>query len=49
VANNTASLDGGGIYNLGSLSVGTSNFSGNSPNALANFGSFTDLGGNTGI
>jgi predicted outer membrane repeat protein len=49
VSNNTATGDGGGIYNLGTLSVGTSNFSGNGPDALANFGTFIDLGGNTGL
>ena len=49
MSDNSAGSDGGGIYNAGTLAVGTTTFSGNSPDALANFGFFTDLGGNTGL
>ena len=49
VSDNTAESDGGGIYNAGFLRVGTTAFSGNRPDALANFGNFIDLGGNTGL
>jgi hypothetical protein len=49
LADNTATLDGGALYNFenGSLSVGTSTFSGNSPDNIV--GGFTDLGGNIGL
>jgi hypothetical protein len=47
--NNTASLDGGALYNFegGTLLVGTSTFSGNTPDTIV--GGFTDLGGNNGV
>jgi hypothetical protein len=42
---NSATNDGGAIYNLGgNLYVGVSDFIGNSPNAIV--GEYTDLGGN---
>jgi hypothetical protein len=47
--NNDGVGDGGAIYNFlgGSLSVGTSTFSGNTPDNIV--GGFTDLGGNVGL
>ena len=47
LSGNSAGADGGAIYNLATLSVGSSTFSGNSPDAIANFGTYNDLGGNT--
>ncbi len=45
VSGNSAAIDGGGIYNLGTLSVGTSDFSDNTPDNIV--GGYIDLGGNT--
>jgi hypothetical protein len=49
--NDNAAQRGGGIYNIfATLSVGSSTFSGNSPNAVENNqGTFIDAGGNTGL
>ena len=40
---------GDGGWQLGTLAVGTTAFRTNRPDALANFGFFTDLGGNSGL
>ena len=42
---NTAGIDGGGIYNLFYLNLGSTSFSGNTPNNIV--GWYNDLGGNT--
>jgi hypothetical protein len=48
LSDNIARFDGGAIYNFfGTLSVGTSSFSGNFPDNIV--GGFNDLGGNSGL
>jgi hypothetical protein len=47
LSDNSAALDGGAIYNLAALSIGTSVFTGNTPDNIV--GAYTDLGGNTGL
>ena len=48
LSDNTATIDGGAIYNDGvTLYVGTSDFSGNTPDDIV--GGYIDLGGNSPI